>query len=422
VAAGIATIHQELSLVPALSIADNFELSRPGSAFRVFERKGSRERARAALARLELVLDPDAPVETLSVAERQLVEIARALDGNVRVLVLDEPTSALSEPDAERLMRLVERLKTQGIGCLYVSHRMHEMFRLADRISVLRDGRRVFSRPAAETTREDVVSAMLGALEAAPTVTQHGRAEPGSERLRVRGLACAPPSRIHGLDFELGRGELVGVAGVEGSGASTLLHALFGDVARARGELTLDGAPFAPDGPRAALERGVALLASDRHESVLQELSVSDNATLSSLSAYSPSGILRPERERAAVTPVVERARLKAPSLGAPARTLSGGNQQKVALARCLLAKPRLLLLDDPTRGIDVGARADLHTLLRELARDGTSVLFRSSDADELCVLAERVLVLFDGRLVASLGRAELTETRLLSLMMGAAA
>jgi ribose transport system ATP-binding protein len=426
VAAGIATIHQELSLVPALSIADNLELPRGGAALGPFDRGAARDRARSALARLGLSLDPDALVETLSVAERQLVEIARALSGNVSVLVLDEPTSALPEPDVERLLTLVTELKSQGIACLYISHRLNEMFRIADRVSVLRDGRLVFARSIAEITREALVRAMVGAdADGAPDTDGAGsqRAHAaGGTRLRVRGLECAPPSALHGLDLELGVGETVGVAGVEGSGASTLLHALFGDARRTRGELTLDAAPYAPAHPRAALARGVALLASDRHDSVLAERSVLENATLSSLPAFSPSGVLRPELEVRAVTPEAARVKLKAASLAAAAGTLSGGNQQKVALIRCLLARPRLLLLDDPTRGVDVGARADVHALFTKLTQAGTSILFRSSDLAELCALSDRVLVLFDGRLVATLGRAELSESRLLSLMMGAAA
>jgi ABC-type sugar transport system ATPase subunit len=430
VAAGIATIHQELSLVPALSIADNLELSRAASPLAPFDRRAARERARSALARLGLSLDPDARVETLSVAERQLVEIARALAGDVRVLVLDEPTSALPEPDVERLLTLVAQWKAQGIACLYVSHRLNEMFRVADRVSVLRDGRLVFTRDIAEITRDGLVHAMVGGEAERGEDGTYGVDDAraprvpaaGGIRLRVRGLECAPPSAVRELDLELGVGETVGVAGVEGSGASTLLHALFGDARRTRGELTLDGTLYAPEHPRAALARGVALLASDRHDSVLTELSVLENATLSSLAAFSPSGVLRPELEARAVTPEAARVKLKAASLGSPAGTLSGGNQQRVALIRCLLARPRLLLLDDPTRGVDVGARADVHALLAKFTRQGTSILFRSSDLAELCALSDRVLVLFDGRLVATLTRAELNESRLLSLMMGAAA
>jgi ribose transport system ATP-binding protein len=419
-AAGIATIHQELSLVPGLTVADNLELSRGGRPFAPFVRRAAEERARVALDRVGLALDPRLPVEALSLAERQEVEIARALAGEVRVLVMDEPTSALPEPDARRLLDLVERLRSEGLGIVYISHRMDEIYRLADRITVLRDGRHVLTRRREELGRAELVDAMLGqapraARRAAPGVH-------GSARLVARALR-GPGARGFGpLDLALARGEIVGLAGVEGSGGSELLHALFGDPPAARGEVTLDGEPYAPAHPRAALARGVALLAARREQSVLAELDVVENATLSSLAAYSPRGLLSPRRELRATEPATERVKLKAPSLAARAVTLSGGNQQKVALARCLLTRPRLLLLDDPTRGIDLGARADVHELLRALAQGGTTVLFRSSDLGELETLAERVLVLVDGAVTATLAAGELDLGRLLGLMMGGAA
>jgi ribose transport system ATP-binding protein len=420
VAAGIATIHQELSLVPALSVADNFELVHAAPAFAPFVRRAARERALAALGRLELALDPDILVERLSVAERQLVEIARALAGPVRVLVMDEPTSALAEPDAVRLMTLVERLRREGIGIVYISHRLDEIFRLADRITVLRDGRHVFTRPAREVTRDELVGAMVGRT-LAPAREVRTAASSGM-RLRVRQLTSDAPRPLGPLAFELRTGETLGIAGVEGSGASTILQALFGAAPGVRAELELDGVPYAPESPRAAFARGVALLASDRHDSVLAELSVLHNATLSSLGAWSPAGLLRDAAERRATEPQAARTKLKAPSLDAAAGVLSGGNQQKTALVRCLLARPRLLLLDDPTRGIDVAARADVHELLRDLASTGTSILFRSTDLGELALLSDRVLVLARGRPVAMLERSELGEEKLLALMMGGSA
>jgi ABC-type sugar transport system ATPase subunit len=259
---------------------------------------------------------------------------------------------------------------------------------------------------------------MLG--RAARPVHADGAGRARTRRLAVKNLACDGRPPLGPASFELASGEIFGLAGVEGSGAGTLLRALFGDARGVRGELELDGEPYVPTTPAAAFARGIALLASDRQESVLPTRSVLENATLSSLARFSPGTFLRPERERAAVTPEGEKVRLKAPSLDVPCSALSGGNQQKVALLRCLLARPRLLLLDDPTRGIDLGARADVHELLRELAREGTTVLFRSSDLGELVELAERALVLFDGKPSATLDRTELTEARLLALTMGA--
>ncbi|HSU39462.1 MAG TPA: ATP-binding cassette domain-containing protein, partial [Polyangiaceae bacterium] len=298
--------------------------------------------------------------------------------------------------------------------------RLDEIFRLADRISVLRDGRRVFTRPAHELTRDELVNAMVGRAEFGK---KSAPKQPfGATRLRVRNLTADPPRALGPLAFELAAGETLGVAGVEGSGASTLLHALFGDARGVHAELELDGARYAPDGPRAAFARGVALLASDRRESVLSELSVLHNATLSSLRAWSRAGVLHDGNEREAVEPEATRIHLKSPSLATAAGALSGGNQQKTALIRCLLARPRLLLLDDPTRGIDVAARADVHDLLRDIALSGTSILFRSTDLAELMALSDRVLVLARGRYVATLARSELDEARLLGLMMGGTA
>jgi ABC-type sugar transport system ATPase subunit len=418
--AGISTIHQELSLVPSLSATDNFLLSHAESAFRPVARGPARARALAALTRLGLDVDPDVPVEQLSLAERQLVEIARAVEGEARVLVMDEPTSALSEPEAARLFEVVRRLRDGGTSVLYISHRMDEIYALGERITVLRDGQTVLTARLAELAREALVAAMLGRRPPPPAGLSASRV--GARRLRVRGLTTTAKPALGGLDFELARGEILGVAGLRGSGASALLHALFGNVPGAGGNVELDGAPLPLTSPARALERGVALVASDRAQSVLANLRVFENATLSSLAERTRGPFLAEDAERAAVAPELARLRLKAPSLDAPAAALSGGNQQKLALARCLLTSPRVLLLDDPTRGIDLGAKADVYELLRSLAASGTSIILQSSELDELSALADRVLVLVQGRLVATLVRPELDSARLLALVMGAAA
>jgi ABC-type sugar transport system ATPase subunit len=418
--AGIATIHQELSLVGSLSVADNLSFGSGERPFSPVRRRAERERAQALLAKLGLAVDPDAPVETFAFAERQLFEIARALGRRARVFVMDEPTSALAEPEAERLFSEVERLVAAGASVLYISHRLDEMTRLAHRITVLRDGRHVFSRPAAEVGRAELVRAMAGRSEV-EAIRPSDRAAPEGALLAARGLVH-PNGRFHDVSFELGTGEILGVAGLEGSGASALVHALFGAAGRLDGEARLFDEPYAPASPADAFAAGVALVPGDRGESVLAELSVVENASLSSLRRYSPRGFVDRARERADAAREAARLALRAPSLDAPAGALSGGNQQKLALLRCLLARPRLLLLDDPTRGVDVGAKAEIHELLRELTRGGLGVLFRSTELDELVAVAGRVLVLSRGRLVATLSGAELTRERLLEAMLGAAA
>jgi ABC-type sugar transport system ATPase subunit len=418
--AGIATIHQELSLVPALSATDNFLLSGPGPAFGRIERGAVRARALALLGGLGLEIDPDRAVERLSLGERQLVEIARALEGNVRVLVMDEPTSALSEPEARRLFEVVRRLRANGTSVLYISHRMDEIYDIGERITVLRDGEAVLTSRLSELSREALVTAMLGRRPAPAVALSAARA--GTRRLEVTKLCSSSPPALQDVDFSLDRGEILGVAGVRGSGASRLLYALFGDVKGVTGRVVLDGEPLALTSPAHALSRGVALVPSDRKQSVLSNLRVFENATLSRLATGRDGVLLDERRERKSLGPELARLRLKAPSLDALADALSGGNQQKLALARCLLAKPRVLLLDDPTRGIDLGAKADVYELLRSLARDGMSIVVYSSELDELGTLCDRVLALFRGRVVATLGRGELEGTRLLALVMGAAA
>ncbi|HEX6276263.1 MAG TPA: sugar ABC transporter ATP-binding protein [Polyangiaceae bacterium] len=418
--AGIATIHQELSLVGSLSVTDNVLFGAPGHALSPVRRRDAREHAISLLSMLGLTVDPDALVETFRLAERQLFEIARALGRRASVFVMDEPTSALAEPEAERLFSHVQRLVADGASVVYISHRIEEMKRLANRITVLRDGRHVVTRLAAEMTRAELVHAMVGREERASAPVAAAVAAP-RPFFEARGLTH-PAGRFRKVSFELGTGEILGVAGLEGAGAGALVHALAGADGALRGDARLEGKTYLPGTPRDALAAGVALVPGDREASVFSAMSVAENATLTSLARYSPRFVIDRARERADTEREGARLRLRAPSLDAPAAALSGGNQQKLALVRCLLAEPRLLLLDDPTRGVDVGAKAEIHELLRELARGGTSMLFRSTELDELLALSSRVLVFHEGRLAATLSGTELTRERILGCMLGAAA
>jgi ABC-type sugar transport system ATPase subunit len=417
--AGIAAIYQELSLVPTLSVADNLALGGPAKPLAVLHRGALRTSAREALARVGLDIDPDASVERLTLAERQLVEIARALSRNARILVMDEPTSALTESETDRLLRIVRELLGKGVGVVYISHRMKEIERVADRISVLRDGRRVLVAERGRLSRDELVAAMLGRRPVEGLV----RSSTGdrSVRLLTRDLSASGPPEFRALSLDIGAGEIVGLAGAEGSGASSVLRVLGGDLPATGGRIQLDGASYSAKSPRAAHGRQVAFLARDRHASVLSNLIVKDNGMLSS-SLGGALSVIDAAGERRTLEPEVARLRIKAPSLDANAGSLSGGNQPKVALLRCLMSKPRVLLLDDPARGVDLGAKADLFARLHELAADGTSILFHSSDLSELAEHADRVLVFFRGAVVAELARHELDEERLLAPVMGASA
>jgi ABC-type sugar transport system ATPase subunit len=418
--AGIATIHQELSLVGSLSAVDNLLLGSGERSFAPISRARARAHASALLEAMKLAIDPDAPVEMLSFAERQLLEIARALGRHARVFVMDEPTSALAEPESERLFSAIERLVAEGASIVYISHRLEEMYRLAHRITVLRDGRHVVTRRATELSRDELIQAMLGRAARRP-LPAGASAEARTALLDVRALARSDAA-FRDVTFELRAGEILGVAGLQGSGTSALLHALFGCAGELGGTALLTGVAYHPASPRAALEHGVALVPGDRGVSVLPALSVVHNATLSSLARYAPRGPLDRARERADVERESKELGLRAPSLDIAAATLSGGNQQKLALLRCLLTNPRVLLLDDPTRGVDLGAKAEIHALLQKLAQGGMGIMFHGTDLDELVAVSHRALVFYRGRIVTTLAGNEISRERLLASMMGAAA
>jgi len=415
--AGIATIHQELSLVGSLSLSDNLLLYGRGSALAPVDRRGAREHAVRVLGEIGLDVDPETAVERLPLADRQLLEIARALTRNAKILILDEPTSALSAAEAERLFERLTAIRAAGTSVLYISHRMDEIFRLADRITVLRDGERVLESARKDTTPEELVRALVGRER--PSLPARRSAASSAPLLEVRKLRAGP---LVEAAFEVRPGEVVGVAGLSGSGAEALMAALFGAIPVEHAELFLDGSPYHPDGPGAALERGVAFAPGDRGVGVFQELDVAENATLSSIERYCTAGVVSRARERADVVRESARFALKARGPDAPAASLSGGNQQKLVLIRCLLAEPRLLLLDDPTRGVDVGAKHDVYARLEELAESGVAVLLRSTELDELTTVCDRILAVTRGRICLDLPRREFDRARLLAALMGSAA
>jgi ABC-type sugar transport system ATPase subunit len=426
-AAGIAMIHQELALVGTLGAAENIHLGRePVGRAGLLDRATERRHAAELLARLGVDLDLDRPVQELPLGLQQLVEIAKALSRKARILVMDEPTSALTLPEAGRLLALVRSLRDSGTAIAYITHKMEEIDAIADRVTVLRDGISVESRRSAELPRETLIALMVGRPLSLQIPRRAGAPRPGPT-LRVEGLTLRadglPRPILDGVYFEAARGEILGIAGLVGSGNSELLGALFGRYGALPGKILMDGAGVPLGSPREAIRTGFALLTNDRKATgLVLPMSVLGNATLASLPALSPAGCLSAARERRLASPHLEALGVPAGRLSAPVWQLSGGNQQKVVLAKWLLTKPQLLLLDEPTRGIDVGAKHEIYSLIHRLADAGATVLLVTSELPELLGLSDRILVMREGRIAATLRRDEATQERVLEAAAGARA
>jgi ABC-type sugar transport system ATPase subunit len=421
---GIAAIHQEMSLVGAMSVADNIFLGRELTTAGWTRPRQQQQQAAALLRQLGLEMAPEQPVESYPIAVQQQVEIAKALSLAARILIMDEPTSALSEPEVERLLALIATLKARGCGILYISHKMEEIYRVADRITVLRDGVRVGTAARADLPSSELIRWMVG-RELSQQFPRRA-APPGRERLSVHEFTV--PHRHRGLpplvdrvSFAVQAGEIVGLAGLQGSGASELLQGLFGAVKTLpTGEVRVDGQALRCRSPRQALQQGLALLTADRKSGgLVPGLSLLQNLTLAALPRFSPWGWLRPRRERAAAQQQSAALRVKTAALDQDIVELSGGNQQKVLLARWQLCEPRIFLLDEPTRGIDVGAKRDVYELMNRWTAAGCAVLLITSEMPELLALADRILVLHRGRLTAAFSRAAATPDRILRAAMG---
>ncbi|MCC6232510.1 MAG: sugar ABC transporter ATP-binding protein [Verrucomicrobiales bacterium] len=391
---GIAAIHQELHLVPALSIRENLflgqELHRAG-----WVRPGAeRDRTRELLGRLGLPADPETPCSQLSVAEQQLVEIAKALVHDAQVLVMDEPTAALSEREVARLFTLVRQLAGQGLAILYVSHRLDEVFALCQRVTVMRDGAHILTRPLAELTRASLIEAMVGRPMQSEFPPRHH--VPGAVRLQVQDLRRG--DRVRGVSFQARAGEILGLAGLVGAGRTETARLLYGADPADSGRVMLDGRAVHLGSPREAIRQGICLLTEDRkQQGLVLGLSVLENFGLPNLAAFSRAGWLRPGREREAFEGYVRSLSIRIPHPFQLARHLSGGNQQKVVLAKWLQANSEVILFDEPTRGVDVGAKFEIYQLMLGLAAAGKVVIMISSELPEILGLSDRVLVFREG-------------------------
>ncbi|WP_433393712.1 sugar ABC transporter ATP-binding protein [Micromonospora sp. KLBMP9576] len=416
-AAGIATIHQELDLVPALSVAENLVLGRePRTRLRMLDRRAMARMATDRLRPLGARIDPRRPVGSLRVGEQQLVEIARALALDARVLIMDEPTAALADAEVRRLMSAIRALRERGVAVVYISHRLEEIEHIADRATVLRNGEVAGTLRPDAADRRKIITLMVGrpaeTLFGAGARVDGTQPSAGPPVLEVADLAVRPraarPGRCEpaGVSLTVRAGEIVGLAGLMGAGRTELLETLYGagPAGRRTGTIRLAGRPYAPRGPRGALRAGVGFVPEDRRGSALVlEHPVGHSIVLAALRRLSTAGVLRAGREREAVRAQIAALAIRTPSAAAPVGALSGGNQQKVVFARHLLTGPRLLLLDEPTRGVDVGAKAEIYRLLRRLADDGVGILLASSELPELTGVCDRIVVLRRGAVVAEL-------------------
>jgi ABC-type sugar transport system ATPase subunit len=420
--AGISMIHQELNLVDELSAAANIFLGREKlGPFRLLDDRAMERAAGELLRRLQCEVPPRTPVGRLRVGDQQLVEIAKALSLAADILIMDEPTSALTEAEAARLFRVIEQLRGQGATILYISHKMDEVFRLADRITVLRDGQVVRTLARVETTPREITHLMVG-RQIEETDLGEPRT-PGEMILRVSGLSLPWPGhaarwRLRDVHFALRRGEILGIAGLMGAGRTELLECLFGSSPQMpEGEILLEGRPALFRRPADAMRAGMALVTEDRKRlGIFANLDVGRNISLCRLEEAARFGWLDGRRERAMARGAADELGVKTPGLATPITSLSGGNQQKAIVGRWLLTRPKVLLLDDPTRGVDVGAKADLYRIMDRLCREGLGILLTSSELPELLTLCDRILVLCEGRMTGELCRGEATEERIMEL------
>jgi len=422
---GIAVIHQEMSLINSMSVIDNIFLGRECTF-----RSGCINKARQAAAtqvlmeELGLELDIYAPVSSYPLPIRQMIEIGKALAREARIVVMDEPTSALNEPEVKRLYELIKQMKSRGCGIIYISHRMEEIYALADRITVLRDGESVGTKNKEALPPDELIRMMVGR-----SLKQQFPAQvfnPGEERLCLEHVFVPDRSgsgawAAEDISMTVKAGEIVGLAGLQGSGNSELLHGIFGAYgALFQGRISISGRPCEIKSPHHSIRNGLALLTNDRQGTgLVPGMSITHNITMSSLEKHTTWGWLRPASEETTAQRLVDQLRVKATSIRQPVQTLSGGNQQKVVLAKWLARQPAVLLLDDPTRGVDVGAKHDIYELMNQWSAEGFAIVFISSELPELLAMSDRILVMHRGRIIVEYSHDAATAEKILHAAMG---
>jgi len=415
---GIAAIYQQPALFPELTVAENISLGlEEGGLWRRVNWKKRHERAVELLDKIKSTIDPDREVGDLTMPEQQLIEIARAIGAKARVLIMDEPTASLAEEETKNLYRVIKTLRESGVGIIYISHRLEELAVVADRVTVLRDGNLVGTQPMAGIDRNELIRLMVGRELSA--VFPKREVEQGEVALELRGVSCRA-NGVTNVDLSVRAGEIVGLAGLVGAGRTELARTIFGLEPADAGTILLRGNPVVIDQPATAIDLGLAYLPEDRRRhGVVLEMPIDANVTLASLKKLAGSFSFDVRKERQIATDYVRRFSIKTPAIFSPVSTLSGGNQQKVALSRWLETRPTVLILDEPTQGIDVGAKAEIHALMGELAANGTAILMISSELPEIIGMSDRVVVMRGGSVAGVLSRAEATQQEIMSLALG---
>ncbi len=412
---GIAMIHQELNLMPYMTVAENIWIRRePKNKFGFVDHAAMFRQTDELFQRLNIDIDPEIQVRDLSVANRQMVEIAKAVSYNSDVLIMDEPTSALTEREVEHLFRIIRDLRAQGIGIVYITHKMNELFEIADEFSVFRDGRYIGTHASTEVTRDDIIRMMVGR-----EITQMFPKEEvpiGDVVLSVKNLSLN--SVFHDVSFDVRSGEILGVAGLVGSGRSNVAETLFGVTPATSGTIELFGKKTDIASPTVAIQNRMAFLTEDRKETgCLLILSVLENMQIAVLQdSFVKGGFVQESSIEATCEDMAKKLRVKTPNLDERVENLSGGNQQKVLIGRWLLTNPKILILDEPTRGIDVGAKAEIHRLVSEMAKNGVAVIMISSEMPEVLGMSDRIMVMHEGRVTGFLNRDEATQIKVMEL------
>jgi ribose transport system ATP-binding protein len=416
--AGVGIIYQEFNLVPGLSARENIFLGRE-KTIGGFTRDGNEHKQAAELfQRIGVAIDPETPCRLLSVAQQQVVEIAKALAQNVRIIVMDEPSATLTPQEVERLFVIIRDLKRQGIGVIYISHRLDEIYAIADRAMVMRDGQNVASKPIGEVKREDLIEMMVGRKLDQEFPREKRR--PSEVRLSVQNLQRG--AKVRDVSFSVRRGEILGITGLVGSGRTETARVIFGADKRESGRIALDGRELAISHPRHAIRAGICLLTEDRKsQGLVLKQSVRENFGLPNLRDFASLGFLRGAKERAAFGEYVAQLRIKIPHHEQFARNLSGGNQQKVVLAKWLQRNAEVIIFDEPTRGIDVGAKYEIYLLMNKLAAEGKAIVMISSELPEILGMSDRILVMHEGKVVGEIpDAASATQQQIMSMAIGA--